>query len=99
MHKDVLDEANSLNPKGVTKDLANDLRKNHFEYGMDNDQFRTAQRDAFRGLAGKSSDLERELANDLRKNHFDIGTIKNGGVLEKDTTYRVNFTWKDPVDE
>jgi len=96
MHKDVLDEAKAINPRGVNKELADDLRRNHFEYGMERNDFKTSQRDAYKGLGGKSSVLERELANDLRRNHFDVG---NPGPFWKDTTYRVNFTWKDPQDD
>jgi len=96
MHKDILDKAKEINPKGKMKDLADDLRKNHFEYGNESGQFKTSQRDAYRGLHGKSSTLERELANDLRRNHFDVG---EKGPFWKDTTYRVNFTWKDPQDD
>jgi len=96
VHKDVLDKAKELNPKGTMTELADDLRRNHFEYGMERNDFRTSQRDAYRGLGGKSSVLEKELANDLRRNHFDVG---NPGPFWKDTTYRVNFTWKDPQDD
>lgn len=95
-HKDILDKAKEINPKGKMKDLADDLRKNHFEYGNENGQFKTSMRDAYRGINGKSSVLERELANDLRRNHFDVG---EKGPFWKDTTYRVNFTWKDPQDD
>jgi hypothetical protein len=96
VYKDVLDKAKEINPKGTMTELANDLRRNHFEYGNDYNQFRTSQRDAYQGLAGKSSTLEKELANDLRRNHFDVGT---NGKLAKDTTYRVNFEWKVAQDD
>ncbi len=97
MHKDILDKAKELNPKGTMTELANDLRKNHFEYGNEKNQFKTSQQDAHRGLYGKSSLLEKELAHDLRRNHFDVGS--SGAPFWKDTTYRVNFNWKDPVDD
>lgn len=95
-YKDTLDKAKEINPKGTMKELANDLRRHHFDYGTDAKHFTTSQRDAFKGLSGKSSELERELANDLRRNHFDIGTISGPNI--KDTTYRVNHNWKQPQD-
>jgi hypothetical protein len=95
MHKDILDQAKSINSKGQMKELADDLRRNHFEYGMDGGNFKTSQRDAFKGLTGPSSVLERELMKDLRRNHFDIGA----GPSAKETTYRVAHTWKQPSDD
>lgn len=95
--KDVLDKAKEINPKGTMTELANDLRRNHFDYGTDPNLFKTSQRDAYKGIAGKSSELERELANDLRRNHFDIGN--NPGPMWKDTTYRINHTWKVAEDD
>ena len=95
-YKDVLDKAKDLNPKGKSQELAADLRRNHFDYGTDGKQFRTTQRDAYQGLYGNKSNLEKELANDLRRNHFDIGVT---GQLNKETTYGVNFGWKDPQDD
>jgi len=95
--KDVLDKAKEINPKGTMTELANDLRRNHFDYGTDPNLFKTSQRDAYKGIAGKSSELERELANDLRRNHFDIGN--NPGPFWKDTTYRVNYDWKVAEDD
>jgi len=97
IYKDVLDKAKEINPKGTMKELANDLRRNHFDYGNDPNLYKTSQRDAYKGMGGKSSELEKELKTDLRRNHFDIGN--NPGPFWKDTTYRVNYDWKVAEDE
>lgn len=46
-----------INSLGVFKELAQDLRKNHFDYGNDPAQFQSTSQAGYKGLQGPPSDF------------------------------------------
>lgn len=74
--------------------LKADLRRNHFEYGFQNNQFKTSGEE-IGSKQCRPNKLNPELEKDLRQHHF----AENDGNGDWHTIYRDQFIWKNPIDD
>ena len=91
VHKLTFTKHEGANSK-LNQDLLNDLRKNHFNYGNNNNEFKLSSQ-LYGAKNGAPSKLDANIAKDLKAHHF--GEKEE---MEYNTIYRDQFIWKKNPD-